>query len=185
MNKKITVCFGIVALLSVISLNAQVSDLSKVPILNKPPLTNARIVSATSTAITFACDQGLVKIEYQFLSPEFRYYQKNAKTPISKAMVETAKPNNNAASNAPNKIANNKSNVREKSAVDLAKERDGRENAKTNLRQKIDKCERIIYEYERQSSFTSKVLISESKYQLAKAELDEAKKKLEELERLN
>lgn len=185
MNKKITVYLGIMALLGIISLNAQVSDLSKVLVLNKQPLTNARIVLASQTAITFACDQGLVKVEYQFLPPEFRYYQKNAKAPISR--TETAKPNNNVAPrpNSPTANKNIKSTNKEKSAVDLAKEKESRENAKINLRQKIEKCERVIYEYERQSSFTSKVLISESKYQLAKAELDEAKRKLEELERLN
>jgi hypothetical protein len=134
------------------------------------PVTNATIKSSNERGIVFKCDDGLVQVPFDKLPAEFAQYRKAAPaTPAAPPKVAAPK----AVKSAPKS---------EPSELNKAKEAKRIATVKANLAASIKRNEAIVNKYERQSSFAPGTKVSSEDYALAKAEIEEAKAKLREIE---
>ncbi len=160
-------------LVAVATFAAEAPNLKSIAIPTRAtPITNARVASVTERGITFICDQGMLQVPFSDLPAEFAYYKTAIKPTVTQAPKVAP----------PVKAVTNTPAPKPKSPVDAARKAKQDAEQRDILRAKITRLNEVIDRYTRQSSFSGEKLITSQEYDLAKAELEEAKAKLAGLE---
>lgn len=138
------------------------------------PLTNCVILKVTPNGITFKCDQGMVQVPFVNLPPEFGVYRPKAGASVAPTTSHVT-PQVKGPAPTPKKAP------KEKTAVELAQEAKSRANQIGNLKAQIAQHESLISRYDKQSLIGNPNPISTEDYNLAKAKVEEARRKLSEM----
>jgi hypothetical protein len=157
----------------------QSPDLRLVPVAGAHALTHARIKEVHESGIVFICDQGLVKVGFKQLPPEFQAFygpmaaQETASqdTPAGASAVPSAPPPPPAPRPKP-----------ERTPIQDAQANLAYNQACAGLRDRLQNDQHVIDHWYNQSSFVQEGYVSETQFNVAKADFEAATAQLAELQ---
>jgi hypothetical protein len=156
----------------------QTPDLASVPVLGGHPLTHAKVKEIHESGILFLSDQGLVKVSFKNLPPEYLDYF----GPIAVKEPAAAEPADPAAvtpAATPPPVARSKP---ERTSVEDAQASLAYSQAVSGLRDRLQNDQNVIDHWYKQSSFVQEGRLSENQFNMAKADFEAATIQLADLQ---
>ena len=157
---------------------AHAPDLAAVPVLGGHPITHAKLKEIHESGILFLCDQGLIKVSFKNLPPEFSDYY----GPMAVKEVVAAEPTD-AATATP--VATPPPAVKpkpERTPMQDAQATLAYSQAVSALRDRLQNDQSVIDHWYKQSSFVQEGRITESQFNVAKADFEAVTAQLAELQ---
>jgi hypothetical protein len=151
-------------------------DLSRVVVKDGPPLTHARVREVRASGILFIADQGMFKVAFDRLSPEFGAYY-GPMAVADPVPTETPTPPADPASAQPTPKPRQQRNAQEDAQAELVYVQ-----RKASLEDRMKGDQATIDRWYKQSSFNNDSPITQSQYDVAQADLNAAAVQLAQLE---
>ena len=154
----------------------QPPDMALIPVTGEHPLTHARVKEVHDSGIVFFCDQGLVKVSFKKLPPQFQdYYQSRAvKDEIAPGPADVA------PSPAPTPPPAARAKL-ERTPMQEAQAVLSYNQTCSGLRDRIRRDQDTIDHWYKQSSFVPDGFVSETQFSVAKADFEAATLQLDEV----
>jgi hypothetical protein len=156
---------------------ARSPDLASVPVLGGRPITHATVKEIHESGIVFLSDQGLVKVSFKNLPPEYLdYYGPMA---VKEPVAEPVDPANVPPVATPPPAVKEK---HERTAIEDAQANLAYSQAVSGLRDRLQNDQDVIDHWYKQSSFVQEGRLSENQFNMAKADFEAATIQLAELQ---
>jgi len=153
-------------------------DLVSVPILDSHPLTNAKVKEIHESGIVFLCDQGLIKVSFKNLPPEYLDYY----GPMAEKEAVAAEPTDAATVTPVATPPPAQKSKPERTAIQDAQANLTYSQAVAGLRDRLQSDQSVMDHWYKQSSFVQEGRLSENQFNMAKADFEAATVQLSELQ---